>query len=74
MPASDSSAYCSYLLRLWRHSPQGTWLASLQNIRTGETRHFPHPEELWAYLQAEMADELNQEASPAKPHITGDPE
>jgi len=72
MPASDSSAYCSYLLRLWRHNPQGAWLASLQNIRTGETRHFAQPEELWAYLQAEMANELSQKASLAESQITRD--
>ncbi len=67
MPASDPSAYRSYLLRLWRHSPQDAWRASLQNVSTGQTYHFARAEELWAFLQAVMANECSQETGPAEP-------
>ncbi len=52
-----NSPYRSYLVRLWRHNPQGQWLASVQEVRTGATQHFAQPEKLWAYLQAEMTGE-----------------
>jgi hypothetical protein len=56
MPKPNQSRAESYLIRLWRDREYDPWRASLQNIRSGEVRHFSCPEELWAYLQAEMAD------------------
>ena len=72
MPSSDHSSYRSYLLRLWCDSQHRPWRALLQNIRTGETQHFAQPEDLWAYLQTEMASERRQEAGSAEPHIASD--
>jgi hypothetical protein len=47
----------SYLVHLWRDSRQSGWRASLQQVRTGQTRHFARPEALWAFLQAEMDED-----------------
>ena len=44
----------SYLVRLWRDSSLGPRRASAQNIRTRQVTYFARPEELWAFLQAEM--------------------
>ena len=56
MSHQDHTLAESYLIRLWRDREHGPWRASLQNIRSGEVRHFACPEELWACLRAEMAD------------------
>lgn len=44
----------SYLVRLWCDTRSSPWRASLQNIRTRQVTYFARPEELWAFLQAEM--------------------
>ena len=46
----------SYLVRLWCDTGRSPWRASLQNIRTGQVTYFARPEQLWAYLRAEMVD------------------
>ena len=50
----------SYLVRLWRDSTHSPWRASLQKIRANKMAYFACPEDLWAYLQAEMTDECHQ--------------
>ena len=55
MPHQNHTLAESYLIRLWRDREFGPWRASLQNIRTREVTYFARPEELWAFLQAEMA-------------------
>ncbi len=43
--------YRSYLLRLWcAETPEGSWRASLEDLRTGERLGFASPELLFAYL------------------------
>lgn len=54
MNRQAASLYQSYLLRLWRDTPQSTWRASLQSAATEELRHFATIEELWAFLIAQM--------------------
>jgi hypothetical protein len=45
--------YISYLLRLWqvRRGEGMTWLASLENARTGERQGFASLEELFRFLR-----------------------
>lgn len=57
MNTQDASTYQSYLLRLWRDTPQSVWRASLQSSATEEVRHFATVEELWAFLMAQMEGE-----------------
>lgn len=45
--------YHSYLLRLWRNAPQGTWRASMQCTITSEFYHFADVEHLLDFLQAQ---------------------
>ena len=70
MPDSHS-LYRSYLLRLRCDNAESTWLASVQDILTNEIRHFAQPEELWAFLQAEMINEHSPTLSKAESAPTG---
>lgn len=54
MKPQDASTYQSYLLRLWRDTPQSVWRASVQSSATEELRHFATVAELWAFLMAQM--------------------
>lgn len=54
MNRQDDSTYQSYLLRLWRDTPQSVWRASVQSTATEELRHFATVEDLWAFLMAQM--------------------
>jgi hypothetical protein len=63
----------SYLVRLWRDSRHSGWRASLQQVRTGETRHFARPEALWAFLEAEMAGADERAPEPASLEATTGP-
>jgi hypothetical protein len=56
MPKPNNARTKSYLLRLWCDSTRSPWRATVYTIRTKESCHFARPEELWTYLQAEMAD------------------
>ncbi len=73
MPDNDCFTYRSYLLRLWRHGTQGTWCASLENVRTEQTHHFAGADELWAFLQAEMEHECSQKVGLIEPEPVGVP-
>ena len=57
MSNSQFTTYRSYLLRLWRQSPRGPWCASLENVQTRQINYFARTEELWAFLQAVMAEQ-----------------
>ena len=55
--------YKSYLLRMWetrgeRPDEPPTWRFRLQEVRTGAQRAFPDLEALLAFLQAEMARDI----------------
>jgi hypothetical protein len=67
MPIPNQSRAESYLIRLWRDREHGPWRASLQNIRSGEAQHFACPEELWTYLQMEMAGECHRSGTSGLP-------
>jgi hypothetical protein len=57
--------YVSYLLRMWQDSgdersfppKEALWRASLQSPHTGERIGFGDPEDLFAYLRAQIGDE-----------------
>ena len=50
----------SYLVRLWRDSAASPWHATVHKVRSGQVTHFVRTEDMWTYLQAEMADESRQ--------------
>lgn len=45
--------YKSFLLRMWRESMEGEWRASLQDVVTCESHHFPTIAALMEYLAVE---------------------
>jgi hypothetical protein len=53
---SESSDYHSYLLRIWRDSPQRPWRASMQCAATGTLHYFADMSHLVAFLQAQTDD------------------
>ena len=70
MSSSQLTTYRSYLLRLWRQSPQGPWCASLENVQTRQINYFARTEELWSFLQAEMADQPPQTDQSPEPELS----
>lgn len=52
-PASltRTSAYHSFLLRLWQEDPADPWRASLQNVQTGTVVRFTNLNALVVFLQ-----------------------
>ena len=50
---ATSGLYKSYLLRMWRESLEGEWRASLQDVVTCESHHFPNITALVEYLAVE---------------------
>lgn len=76
MNTQDASTYQSYLLRLWRDTPQAVWRASLQSAATEELRHFATVDDLWAFLMAQMGvddDSPGATAAPANGTPPGSP-
>lgn len=64
MNTQDAAIYHSYLLRLWRDTPQSVWRASVQSTATEELQHFATVDELWAFLLVQMArEEENREGN-----------
>jgi hypothetical protein len=67
MPAGvDRERTLAYMLRLW-HVTDGElsmWLASLQDVRTGEQLDFPDLDGAYRYLRARIA--LASGGSPAR--------
>lgn len=59
------SGYFSYLLRIWQSGPvkAATWRASLECPLTGERRTFASLEDLWIFLQDQIAT-TQQEQTP----------
>ncbi|MEZ4866003.1 MAG: hypothetical protein R3C14_32105 [Caldilineaceae bacterium] len=55
MNSQYASTYQSYLLRLWRDTPNSPWRASLQSSATEALQHFATVDELWTFLMAQMA-------------------
>jgi hypothetical protein len=43
--------YQSYLLRLWRDSPEAAWHASLEDVITGQKYAFARLENLFGFLE-----------------------
>ena len=64
MNSPDAPTYHSYLLRIWRDSPQSPWRASLQSSTAGAEQHFVTVDELWAFLMAQMKAEDDGLSSP----------
>ncbi|MFN2223431.1 MAG: hypothetical protein PVJ75_10770 [Chloroflexota bacterium] len=55
---TEAFEYASYLVRIWReHNKKDatippTWVAEVESIQTGETRHFSELVELTHFFQA----------------------
>jgi hypothetical protein len=45
----------SYLLRVWRESPNGAWRASLENVITGQRHYFTRLTDLVVFLENPVA-------------------
>ncbi len=58
-----STAYQSYLLRLWCEADGGEWRASLENVETCECHNFPNMSSLFAFLYS-RAGESNTNMCP----------
>jgi hypothetical protein len=43
--------YLSFLLRIWKDSMNGEWRATLQNVVTGECRHYATLPDLFSFLE-----------------------
>ncbi len=57
-PCPPDDALCqSFLLRLWREGPGGERRALLQDVLSGERRHFPNLAGLFAFLDAPEGQE-----------------
>ena len=61
--------YQSYLLRMWKERVEGGWRATLQDIATGECKHFATLEEMFKYLVS-AADRRAQHKERRSPGIT----
>jgi hypothetical protein len=57
MAVDQASSYQSYLLRLWRSSPHGTWHGSLQNTANGEKHAFADLPALVSFLVRQLAED-----------------
>jgi translation initiation factor 2 alpha subunit (eIF-2alpha) len=47
---TNSTAYQSYLLRLWCEKDGADWRAALENVATHESRNFPNLMSLFEFL------------------------
>lgn len=45
----------SFLIRMWRDSPQEPWRASLRSVAGGGEVHFVSPEKLFLFLHDQLA-------------------
>lgn len=50
---SHPKLYQSYLLRIWKEGPDLDWRASVQEIASGETRHFASLDGLLEFLHCQ---------------------
>ena len=48
-------SYLAYLIRLSRENEAAPWRASLEDPHTGEHRRFARAQDLFAFLEAQMA-------------------
>lgn len=62
--------YQSYLLRLWRESPEAEWRIMLKDIGTEDRRMFASTEDLCAFLDEYMADVLAMQQELDRPLST----
>lgn len=58
--------YQAYLLRLKRTQSNGRWRTMLQNVQTGEIRHFATEEDMVHYLLQTLADSTPKAQSAAR--------
>jgi hypothetical protein len=61
MNQSEQSTYKSYLLRLWYDDQRLVWRAWLQSTATEQIYHFVEADRMWAFLQAQMADVVDDQ-------------
>ncbi len=58
MTKQSTSQYQSYLLRLWRADKEKTWRVMLEHVGSHERHGFADLEDLCAFLQKQMDDEI----------------
>ena len=63
MPATPDDNYHAYLLRFWRDDAQSPWRIILIDSHTGEQHGFPSCEELYAFLDGQLAGEVGRSDS-----------
>ena len=54
---TDLTRYRSYLLRLWKETPNTPWRVHLQSVHTGEQHRFPDVEQMLVFLRDALQDE-----------------
>ena len=59
----NPTRYRSYLLRLWKETPNTPWRVHLQSVHTGEQHRFSDLEEMLVFLRGTLEeDEPDQES------------
>ncbi len=53
--------YQSYLLRVWKENPAGEWRATLQNVVSGECRHYASLTDLYVLLDQQAERDFIQQ-------------
>ncbi len=54
-----NSDYQSYLLRIWKDSPEGDWHATLQDVFSSESRHYATLYELYVNLWEMTSEKIH---------------
>jgi hypothetical protein len=65
---SATLPYQAYLIRLWQDSRQSGWRASAQAVQSDETIRFGTLETLFAFLQDQTRDQIDQQHSHVLPN------
>lgn len=69
--SSTLAGYCAYLVRFWQDNPNDDWRASAQSVQSGETVRFAGLEQLFAFLRAQTAGQLPQDAQHSQDESAG---
>lgn len=54
---ANPTRHRSYLLRLWKETPNTPWRVHLQSVHTGEQHRFSNLEQMLAFLRGTLEDE-----------------
>jgi len=48
--------YFACLLRVWRDGAESPWRASVEDPRTGESKHFASPQQAFVFIKKQMKE------------------